>query len=237
MNKQSNTYTVIYIFVIVVVVGAALALTSLALKPRQQQNIDADKMKQILAAALIEPQKGQIVDTYNECVTSTFVVNAEGERIDGVDAFTVNVAEQSKLSADRRELPVFEVRTADGATKYILPVYGAGLWGPIWGYVAFNADGATIYGAYFAHQGETPGLGAEIEKPAFSSQFEGKTVFKEGRFKPIAIVKAGQKPLDGEDYVDGISGGTITSKGVGSMLDNCLSPYKAFLKSLNNSNN
>ena len=237
MNKQSNTYTVLYIIVMVIVVGAALAITSLALKPRQQENIDADKMKQILAAALITPAKGQVVEDYNRFITSTFVVNATGDRIDGVDAFNVNVAEQSKIPADQRELPVFEARTADGAVKYILPVYGAGLWGPIWGYIAFDADGATIYGAYFAHQGETPGLGAEIEKPAFSSQFEGKTVFKDGRFKPVAVVKAGQKPLDGEDYVDGISGGTITSKGVGSMLDNCLSPYKTFLKSLSDSNN
>lgn len=237
MNKQSNTYTVIYIIVMVVVVGAALALTSLALKPRQQENIDADKMKQILAATLITPAKGQVVEEYNKFITSTFVVNAAGDRIEGVDAFKVNVAEQSKRAADQRELPVFEARTADGAVKYILPVYGAGLWGPIWGYIAFDADGTTIYGAYFAHQGETPGLGAEIEKPAFSSQFEGKTVFKDGRFKPVAVVKAGQKPLDGEDYVDGISGGTITSKGVGTMLDNCLSPYKSFLKSLNDSNN
>ena len=83
----------------------------------------------------------------------------------------------------------------------------------IWGYVAFDADGSTIYGAYFAPQGETPGL-AEIEiSLAFSSEFIGKTVFKQGVFMPVAVVKAGQKPLGGEDYVDGISGGTITSKG------------------------
>ena len=96
--------------------------------------------------------------------------------------------------------------------------------------MAFDENGSTIYGAYFAHQGETPGLGAEIEKPAFSSQFEGKKVSRVG---PIAVVKAGQQPLDGEDYVDGISGGTITSKGVGAMLSNCLTPYKKFLQNLN----
>ena len=115
-----------------------------------------------------------------------------------------------------------------------LPVYGAGLWGPIWGYVAVNSDGSSIYGAYFAHQGETPGLGAEIEKPAFSDQFTGLNLFKEGAFKPVNVIKAGQAPMNGEDYVDAISGGTITSKGVASMLDNCLSGYKTFLESLTN---
>ena len=219
MNKQSNTYTIIYIIVLVVLVGTALAATSLSLKDRQQENIDADKMNQILAAALITPADGQTVSDFNTYITDQYVVDAAGQRIDGVKAFDVNVANQSKLPAD-------------GAKKYILPVYGAGLWGPIWGYVAFDANGSTIYGAYFAHQGETPGLGAEIEKPAFSDQFKGKNVIKDGRFRPIAVVKAGQQPLDGEDYVDGISGGTITSKGVGSMLDNCLVPYRKFLQSL-----
>lgn len=116
--------------------------------------------------------------------------------------------------------------------KYIIPVYGAGLWGPIWGYVAFDSDGSTIYGAYFAHKGETPGLGAEIEKPKFSDQFRGKTLFHGDRFYPVAVVKNGQKPTGEGDYVDGVSGGTITSKGVGAMLDNCLSPYSAYLQTL-----
>lgn len=232
MNKQSNTYTLIYIIVLVVVVGTALAATSLALRPRQQENINADKMSQILAAAMISPEKDRIVADFDKYITSQFVVNERGEVLDNVKAFDVDVAFQIKLAPDRRELPVYVCTTSDGSKKYILPVYGAGLWGPIWGYVAFDADGSTIYGAYFAHQGETPGLGAEIEKPAFSSQFAGKQVFKDGRFRPIAVVKAGQAPLDGEDYVDGISGGTITSKGVGAMLDNCLTPYKKFLQNL-----
>ncbi len=232
MNKQSNTYTIIYIIVLVVLVGTALAATSLALKDKQQENVNADKMGQILAAALITPAKGEVVADFDKYITTQLVVNEQGNPIEGVKAFDVNIANQSKLPADRRELPVFVCTTPDGATKYILPVYGAGLWGPIWGYVAFDSDGSTIYGAYFAHQGETPGLGAEIEKAAFSDQFKGKQVFKNGRFHPVTVVKAGQQPMNGEDYVDGISGGTITSKGVGAMLDNCLTPYRRFLQKL-----
>ena len=233
MNKQSNTYTIIYIIILVVVVGTALAATSLALRERQQDNVNADKMSQILNAALISPDKKDVVAVFDKYITDQFVVNERGETVEGVKAFDVNVAAQSKVAADRRELPVFVCTTADGAVKYILPVYGAGLWGPIWGYVAFDSDGSTIYGAYFAHQGETPGLGAEIEKPAFSSQFSGKKLIKNGSFVPVAVVKAGQAPAGDADYVDGISGGTITSKGVGAMIDNCLKPYSAFLESLN----
>ena len=232
MNKQSNLYTTIYIIVLVVLVGTALAATSLALRDRQQANVNADKMRQILASVNITATDGDVVAKFNEVIEKQLVVNSEGTEIEG-SAFDINVAQQVKLPADERQLPVYVCRT-DNGLKYILPAYGAGLWGPIWGYISLDADGSKIYGAYFAHQGETPGLGAEIEKPAFSNEFKGLNLFKEGQFLPIAVVKAGQKPAGNEDYVNGISGGTITSKGVGAMIDNCLSPYKSFLETLRN---
>lgn len=233
MNKQSNVYTIIYIIVLVVLVGTALAFTAISLKPLQQANADADKMRQILASVSVEATGSDVIKAYDEYIKSTFVVDENGNKVEGADAFAVDVAKQSKEAASERLLPVYECTLADGSVKYILPMYGAGLWGPIWGYVSVDADGTTIYGAYFAHQGETPGLGAEIEKPAFSSQFSGKKLIKNGSFVPVAVVKAGQAPAGDADYVDGISGGTITSKGVGAMIDNCLKPYSAFLESLN----
>ena len=233
MKKQGSFYTVIYIIIIVVLVGTALAATSMALKDRQNENIAADKMKQILASVHIVPEPGQKVsEVFNKYITAQTVVNSQGEET-GTDAFSVNVQEQSKIAdGAKRQLPVYICTLPVAGTKYIIPVYGAGLWGPIWGYVAVDADGSTIYGAYFAHQGETPGLGAEIEKPFFQNQFENKHLFKDGKFLPVAVVKKGQKPLDGEDYVDGISGGTITSRGVSTMLHDCLLPYQAYLEKL-----
>lgn len=233
MNKQSNIYTIIYIIVLVVLVGTALAFTSISLKDRQQANADADKMRQILASVNIEPSSDSIIVAYNQYITDSYIVNAEGEKIDSsTKAFDVNVAVESKTESSKRLLPVYVCTLADGSQKYILPLYGAGLWGPIWGYISVDSDGSTIYGAYFAHQGETPGLGAEIEKPTFSSQFIGKQLIKDNSFEPVAVVKSGQRPMGNQDYVDAISGATITSKGVGSMADNCLAPYAAFLKSL-----
>lgn len=235
MNKQSNTYTLVYIIVLVVIVGTALAFTSISLKDRQQANADAEKMRQILASVNIEAPEGAVADTYKEYITDAFVIDSEGRRLpEAPAAFTVDVAAQSKLELAKRLLPVYECTLGDKGVKYIMPLYGAGLWGPIWGYVSVDADGSTIYGAYFGHQGETPGLGAEIEKPAFTSQFAGKHLFVDGRFVPVAVVKKGIKAPQGADSVDGISGGTITSKGVGAMIDNCLAPYGAFLESLTN---
>lgn len=233
MNRQGNTYTVIYSIILVVIVGVVLSFVYQALHPTQERNIENDTKRQILAAARIFPKDGESIETlYEQHIIKSYIVNSEGKKAESSKpAFSVNVANQVKLPDNERELPVFECKTADGV-KYILPVYGAGLWGPIWGYIAFDDNGDTIYGAYFAHQGETPGLGAEIEKPAFSNQFDGKRVFNaKGEFSSVAVVKAGQgKP--GEEYVNAVSGGTITSHGVQNMLANSLAPYAAFLKTL-----
>lgn len=233
MNRQSNTYTIIYIIVLVIIVGAGLAWVSTVLKPKQTQNANANKMKEILASVhIIAENDKQAVEIFNDRIKGT-VVNADGEKVDGEEAFDVDVALQSKnKDMAGRLLPVYEYTAPDVGIKYILPLYGQGLWGPIWGYLALDADGSTVYGAYFSHQGETPGLGAEIEKPAFSDQFVDKRMFKDGEFLPVTVVKAGQVPHGNEDYVDGVSGGTITSKGVAAMLDNCLSPYKKYLETL-----
>lgn len=232
INKQSNAYTIIYITVMVLIVGTALAFTAMQLKPKQQENASADKMGQILQSVHMPADRATVVADFNKYITSQIVVNSRGDEMQGVEAFDVNVAVEAKKPVEERLLPVYVCQLPDAGTKYILPVAGMGLWGPIWGYVAFNADGTTIYGAFFDHQGETPGLGAEITKPEFTKQFEGLKVFKDDAFVPVEVVKKGQKPTGNADYVDGISGGTITSKGVGAMLDDCLTPYEAYLARL-----
>ena len=231
MNKQSNIYTTIYIIVLVLIVGTVLAVTSLSLRDRQQDNVNADKMRQILASVKITANDGDIKQVFDRYIVEQMVINNAGEKIEG-NAFDIDVATEIKLPDAERKLPVFVCKTDDGSTKYILPAYGAGLWGPIWGYIAVDSDGTTIYGAFFAHQGETPGLGAEIEKPKFSDQFKGKHLLIDGHFEAVSVIKAGMPAPEGADYVDGISGGTITSKGVGAMIENCLAPYASFLTGL-----
>ncbi len=233
MKRQSNLYTVIYSVVLVLVVGVALSLVYQALHPQQLENIANDTKRQILAAALIVPAAGENVsDLYASHIRDSYIVDTEGNKVDSsTNTFDVNVSLEVKKPADERLLPVFVCDTESGE-KYIIPVYGAGLWGPIWGYIAFDSNGDTIYGAYFAHQGETPGLGAEIEKPAFSNQFQGKNIFNaEGEFQSVKVVKNGQEPSTGA-FVHAISGGTITSQGVQKMLAESLAPYSAFFKKL-----
>ena len=119
------------------------------------------------------------------------------------------------------------VAEVDGQTKYIFPVYGAGLWGAIWGYVTLNEDKDTVFGTYFSHASETPGLGAEIATEWFQNSFIGKKVLNAGKVA-LSVVKNGNAKGDA-NLVDGVSGGTMTSNGVDAMLRDCLSNYQVFL--------
>ena len=242
MNKNSNVYIIIYASVMIIIVAVLLSVASMALKSRQQANIAVEKQGAILStiglggdADKVKDKTKYIEQEYEKYITDSYVVNGEGDRVEGAAAFGLldKLKDEYAKPQAERQLPVFVARLDDGTVLNVLAVYGAGLWGPIWGYIALGSDWDTIRGAVFDHQGETPGLGAEIEKPAFSSQFTGKRLIKNGVFIPVAVVKAGQVPAGDADYVDGISGGTITSKGVGAMIDNCLQPYSAFLESLN----
>jgi Na+-transporting NADH:ubiquinone oxidoreductase subunit C len=230
MNTNSNTYTFIYASVMVVLVAAALAFTNGALKERQAKNIEIDKMQQILRSLKIEAEYDQADALYEKTVTNAFLINVKGVVVDSSAsaAFETDISKEVIKPASQRLLPVYEAFIG-GERKYIIPVHGAGLWGPIWGYVALNADKNTIYAASFSHQGETPGLGAEINTLKFQKQFTGKHLFQNGAFASVAVLKSGQK-AEGQDAVDGISGGTITSKGLQAMLQNSLSAYESFLK-------
>ena len=171
LNRQSNIYTVVYIIIMVVVVGAALAYTSMALSERQGENERADKMRQILASIHVAPADGEKpAEVFDRYIAEQKVLDASGQVVDGENAFDIDVAQQSKLPSDKRLLPLF-VADGDGATKYIIPMSGTGLLGPLWGYFSIDAGGATGYGAYFSPTSEAPRLGAGIDKAQLCHQF------------------------------------------------------------------
>ena len=225
MNKQGNTYTFLYSVVLVVVVAALLSIVSLSLQPRQNENRQNEKRQNILSAIHISSTAANSAELFDKYIKEQFIINSKGDRIEG-KAFDVNIEKQYNLPVEKRELPVF-VANVDGATKYILPIYGAGLWGPIWGYISLDDNKDTVYGTYFSHASETPGLGAEIATEHFQNEFVGKKTLEDGSIA-LGVVKNGkvEKP---EYQVDGISGGTITSVGVDAMLKTCLNSYLSFL--------
>ena len=239
MNKNSNTYQILYAAVMVLLVGTVLAFIYMALKPKQNENIANDTRKQILSALHIAaPDDDQVKDTYEKYVIQDLLVDKQGNITDSAEnvAFDVPMKKNVKLPVAERKLPVMKCRMDDGSIKYVLPVYGAGLWGPIWGYIAVNDDGNTIYGANFSHEGETPGLGARIADQDFQDKFVDKHLFMEGEYKGVVVLKRGQKSTTGAEQIDALTGATITSRGVSDMLADCLAPYEAFLKRLQGNN-
>ena len=227
MNRDSNSYTFIYASALVVIVAALLSIAAIGLKPAQSKNVRVAKKTDILKSVGIPSTAADAEAKYKQYIKKTYIVNAAGDEVDG-EAFDVDLKVELTKAVSDRLLPIYECLLDDGSKKYILPVRGKGLWGPIWGYIAVNEDKQTIYGATFGHKGETPGLGAEIEKEFFQVQFKGKKILKDGKVK-FTVAKGGAAP--GDDYaVDAISGGTITSKGVQAMLLECLDAYSAFLK-------
>lgn len=232
MNRNSNTYTVLYAAIMVILVAAVLASVSMALRPMQKRNFEIEKKQNILASVNISSTVADAENIYAEKIVKEYVVNTKGEIVDGQDAFTTDLKKERAKTPEERLLPVFECQTSEGL-KYIFPLYGTGLWGPIWGFVALNDDMNTIYGANFDHQGETPGLGAEIATPAFEAPFVGKKLFDDsGKLISVTVAKVGQEALE-EHKVDGISGGTITSKGLEKMLLDDFTSYQEFLKKKN----
>ena len=237
MNTNSNVYTVIYTTVLVVIVAAILAFSASALKQRQQDNMDLAKMKTIMLAANMGQTPDGNVDKsadfmklYNDHITNAYVVDAEGNVVEGVDAFKdIDLKSQySNLKKGQEvKLPVYECTMDDGRKVNILAMYGAGLWGAIWGYMAVEDDNETVAGAIFDHASETPGLGAKIAEPAFYTQFRGKKLSDAGEFSSVKVIKGGAN--GSENGVDAISGATMTSKAVSTSLEQWLGAYKAFL--------
>lgn len=231
MDTNKNGYTLIYSIVMVVVVAFMLAFVSGALKSTQEKNVKLDKKKQILKSLQINTD-GQDADAlYNKYIVKELVVNSDAKILSDKrgDAFEIDMLKELPKKLEARRLPIY-VAEVDGKTKYIITLDGTGLWGRIWGYLSLDSDKNTVFGTYFSHESETPGLGANIADKPFQQEFVGKHILNDkNEFVSIAVMKAG-KIAEGKEQVDAISGGTITSKGVEKMLLNCIGQYEKFLQ-------
>lgn len=242
MNTNNNVYTIVYTTIIVVVAAAILAIAAMALKPKQDANIKAETISQMLTAAgfaskedLAKQGNDQVLAMYSANIKNAFLIDAEGNKTgeletEGSIELQDNLKQENKnIASGNPSLPVY-VFEKDGAEVNVIPCYGAGLWGPIWGYIAFNADCTEILGAYFDHESETPGLGAKIKDEAwFREQFKGKKVNFSKPDDAFNIVKGGA-PAGDDSAVDAITGATMTCNGLDAALDTWFKAYIPFLQ-------
>lgn len=212
-----------------IVVATLLSLAATLLQPAQARNLEIEKKRNMLESINVEATRENTEELYDKYIKEGFVVNSEGNVIEGVDAFMVVVKNEQKKQLEQQYLPVFRAEPDDGEKVIIVPVEGKGLWGPLYGYVSLKSDMNTIYGTNFDHKGETPGLGAEINTSDFESQFRGKKLFENGNFISVKVLKGGADKNDPHG-VDAISGGTITSKGLEKMIFDCLGKYNSYFQ-------
>ncbi len=242
MNTNSNTYTIIYTTIIVTLVAAILAFVSQGLKAKQEANEKADTISQMMTAAQFatkaELQKmgnTAVLAKYAEEIEKAFTVNMDGKKVADLELDQVFSPKELKKQnykikdGSDAEIPVFIFK--NGVT--VVPVYGAGLWGPVWGYIAFEPNSNAIKGAYFDHESETAGLGAKIkDDPEFQAEFNGeKADFSNANV--FDIVKGGApKNADGtsiiDNKIDAITGATMTSNGLDAAIDTWLGAYAAY---------
>ena len=213
-NVDSNVYIILYSVVMVVVVAALLAVVSLSLQGRQNDNALNEKKQQIVTALGEDP----LTTDYDSIVAEAVMLDASGNPTEG-DVFAALQDLKGSIAAGK--FPVFKAKNG----CVVIPVYGAGLWDAIWGYVALEPDMNTVKGIVLDHKGETPGLGAEIATPAHQAKYVGKTVFEGDDFVSITLKKGGANPADANyaHEVDAITGGTKTSDGVTEVIRSALS--------------
>jgi Na+-transporting NADH:ubiquinone oxidoreductase subunit C len=247
----SNRYIFTYASVMVVIVAAVLSTASELLKPFQEMNVKNEKFQGILTSANIDVSRANAGNVYSQHIVEELAIDSKGNVVsqfkDGkllkgdVRPFDIVLRDELRLKQDaargrtgREPLWPLYIMKKEGKNYFVVPLHGAGLWGPIWGNIAFESDFNSVYGASFDHKSETPGLGAEINTTWFQNYFKGKQIYNEkGDFVSIEVVKGGVannsriEPLHG---VDAISGGTITSNGVTEMLKNCLENYDSYIK-------
>jgi len=226
---HKNSYVFFFAAVVTITCSILLAAAANLLKERQQENIALDIRKNILALAELGSEgmtRQEVLGLYDKFIRSK-VINLEGEEVPD------RTVEQIDPKKDLNLLPLYYAEEDGEIKTYIIPISGKGLWSTIYGYIALENDLNTIMGISFYQHGETPGLGGEIEKEWFTSNFKGKRILSpEGDLLSITVIKGKVHNLIPEDdayhYVDGISGSTLTGNGINLFLKNGLETYNPF---------
>ena len=238
---MKDRYIFFYITVLTVIVAILLSAAALVLQPYQQANINNEKMMNILQAADVNVEGANVQELFDKDCVKMMLVDAKGEVVEECTkdftkfrAFSMNLKDELYKRDNGQDfvLPIIVINNGKENVN-VIQLQGAGLWGPIWGYIGMSSDFQNVVGVVFDHKSETPGLGAEITTEKFRSQFQGKTIFSGGEFVSIDVVKGGVANLAADlqkHSVDAISGGTITSQGVNKMIENVLGSYLPYIE-------
>ena len=245
INTDKNSYTLLFAIGMVIIVGTLLAAIDSSLKEKIRTNKILEKQQNILYAIGVNDNEGSSVrfisteeapSKFNKYIVNQIYI--QGDKIvEDKEAYLIEVKKEKTLAKDSsydRRLPLF-IAEKDQKKYYVAPIRGKGLWNAIWGYVAMD-ENMIIQGAYFDHQAETPGLGANINQRFFMDDFIGENLLdSNGNFKGITVSKKNLDPrneIKDDNEVDAIAGATITGDGVSAMIKSDLGLYVPYFKQL-----
>lgn len=247
----STAYVVGFAGAVCLVCSLGVAGAAMGLRDLQDANkLIAFQEKVLEAVGLPEEVDGKRTRLSKELVSTTFnerirliLVDENGEEVmtEASDEQKVERLKQERSDArsvggDATVHPVYLRVEGDKIEAHAIELMGKGLWGPISGFIALKPDGATVMNVAFDPQKETPGLGAEIAQPAFMRQWRGKSIQSEGDLVAIQVVKGSAElacPGRVEHCVDGVSGATITSRGVDAMVEEAVKEnYSSYLNKI-----
>lgn len=242
--KFSTRYVIGFAVAICVVCAIFVAGAAVALREKQNENRLLDRYEKVLAVAGLK-EEGQklpaeeIKQRYNQYIEPRVVDLSTGEYVKDVDAAAFDMQAAMKDPSSSRAAPanaakvtrlpnqgiVYLVKEGDEVSKLVLPIEGKGLWSTLYGFIALDADAQTVRGITYYEHGETPGLGGEVDNPKWKKQWDGRKVFDpQGKVK-LTVLKGQAGPAAQDPYsVDGLSGATITARGVTYMIQLWLGP-------------
>ena len=228
---RSNLYTLGFTSIVTIILGFFLALAADGLRDLQDTNVENDMKKNILVSLGFKPG-GETPWTSDE-IQKLFQENIEAVVLDASGQRTEKDPKEIDTEKDVEFLPIYLKKIGDDVGGYAIPIAGKGLWSTLFGYFAIEPDGRTVKGITFYKHGETPGLGGEVDKAWFQQNFIGKRFVDENdQLLGIHVIKGKVQSDDQEAYhkVDGISGATMTGKGLEYFLKDDLVKYEPFFK-------
>jgi len=231
---RSNSYTVLFTAAITVVLGFLLSIAATSLKEKQLLNVELDIKKNILIALNIQPKGEKFTPDEIKAQYEKIVVPIV---VDKTGAVLENISSESIENIDN-QFPVFMQKMGNKIEGYAIPISGKGLWSTLYGYLALKPDGETVKGITFYQHGETPGLGGEVEKKWFTDNYKQKKIVDDkGVLVSIQAVKGEADPTSPEYYhqVDGVSGATMTTKGLNIFLKSELKKYDPYFQNIRQS--
>ena len=248
--RHSNTFIVSFAAAVCLVCSVFVATSAVGLRSRQEVNRVLDRQKKVLTVAgLIEEgeqiEAQRVQELFEQNIQAKVIELTSGEPDPDVDPASFDQQKAQKDPARSREAPpnpagirrvpndalVYLVKPEGEVEKIILPIEGKGLWSTLYGYLALAPDTTTIEGIIFYEHGETPGLGAEVDNPSWKALWEGRQAYDEDWEPAITVIKGhAGSPAEDPHKVDGLSGATITARGVSDLVrfwlgENGFAPY------------